>query len=138
KKKKKVGQCGIGMGYEFWKHLNEEAILNPFGEPDESHPFHDTQIGEFQEGDLSKYDYELQIFYKEVTPRKKYVPRCLFVDLEESCIDKVIASEHGKFQIKFKTNAKKKKKKKRDDNQFLLLLFVIAPVSLFVQSYNIS
>ncbi|ETO21975.1 beta-tubulin [Reticulomyxa filosa] len=68
------------MGHEFWKHLNEEAILNVSGEPEENHPFHETQIDEFQEKDLNRYDYELQIFTK-----RRVVER-----------NKVLASEHGK------------------------------------------
>ncbi|CAD8106670.1 unnamed protein product [Paramecium primaurelia] len=68
-----IGQCGINIGLEFIKQLNYDHCLN----------CHQEII------DQNRYKKKINVFYNE-NSRQQFIPRCLFLDLEPSQIDKLL------------------------------------------------
>ncbi|CAD8113881.1 unnamed protein product [Paramecium sonneborni] len=67
-----IGQCGINLGLEFIKQLNYDHCLNNVQEI----------------SDYNRYKKKINVFYNE-NSKQQYIPRCLFLDLEPSSIDKL-------------------------------------------------
>ncbi|CAD8194292.1 unnamed protein product [Paramecium pentaurelia] len=68
-----IGQSGINIGLEFIKQLNYDHCLNN----------HQEIINQ------DRYNKKINVFYNE-NSRQQFIPRCLFLDLESSQIDKLL------------------------------------------------
>lgn len=75
-----VGQCGNQIGGKFWEVICDEHGVSPTGN---------------YEGDNDLQLDRINVYFSEAS-NKRYVPRCVLVDLEPGTMDSIRASPYGK------------------------------------------